>query len=222
MLSHFTETSRLEKPYPRRPFPVAPDLLGSPKVLYFLVLVFLGLPLNLLLTVKWVRRLEALSKPSLAAIFLYYLFDCVPMFFGFPIIANCLNMAFGSRHQMGQIFIWGVLQFFVLYFPTALFMAVWHFSLRGYAYAAWLSTFDEDWMEKDRYALWWKLIRFDIWLSNLGIEESVESQLDFFENYLVSTWKQERVELGLVEQEKKKKMLENIKFDDGVVSKLLK
>jgi hypothetical protein len=112
-------------------------------------------------------------------------------------------------------------------------MAVWHFSLRGYAYAAWLSTFDEDWMEKDRYALWWKLISLELWLSSYGesaesVGGEVESQLISFENSiklrisnLVSTWKQERIELELMEQEKKMKMMEDIEFDEAVISKLL-
>jgi hypothetical protein len=238
MLSRFTETSRLEKPYPRRPFPAAPDLLMSLKVLAILVIVFLGLPFNVLLTVKWIRRLGALSKPSIAAICLFYLVDITPPFIIFSIIANSLNIAFGSRHQMGQIFIWGVLQFLVLYFPAALLMVMWHFSLRSYAYAAWLSTFDEDWTEKDGYALWWKLRielwLFELWLSSFGdlalsVWGKVESQLNYVENLiklrisnLVSTWKQERVKLELVEQEKKKKMMEDIEFDDAVVSNLLK
>jgi len=208
-------------------------LLKSQKVLAILAVLFLGLPFNLLLTVKWVRHLEPLSKPSMAAIILFYLFDVLPPSIMLPIIANCLNMAFGSRHQMGQIFIWGILQVCVLYFPAVLLMAVWHFSLRGYAYAAWLSTFDEDWMEKDRYALWWKLISLELWLSSYGesaesVGGKVESQLISFENSiklrisnLVSTWKQERIELELMEQEKKMKMMEDIEFDEAVISKLL-
>ena len=98
MLSRLTDTPRLEKPYPRRPFPAAPDFLKSQKVLAILVVLFLGLPFNLLLTVKWVRHLEPLSKPSMAAIILFYLFDVLPPSIMLPIIANCLNMAFGSRH----------------------------------------------------------------------------------------------------------------------------
>jgi hypothetical protein len=151
-----------------------------------------------------------------------------------PILANLFNLAFGSRHQMGQIFIWGILQICVLYFPAVLLMVVWHFSLREYAYAAWLSTFDEDWIEKNEYALWWKLIGFGLWLSNLkGTVKSAgkkfESLLNGIGNSiklrmsdLVPTWKQERIELELAEQAKKKKMMEDIEFDDIVVSKLLK
>jgi hypothetical protein len=153
MLSYFIETSRLEKPYPRCPFPAAPVLLKSAKIFTFLAILFLGLPLNLLLTVKWVRRLGPLSKPSMAAIFLFYLVDVAPPFIVLATITNCLNMAVGSRHQMGQIFIWVVLQFSVLYSPVVLLWALWHFSLREYAYAAWLSTFDEDWTGNDRYTL---------------------------------------------------------------------
>jgi len=134
---------------------------------------------------------------------------------------------------MAQIFIWGIVQACVLYFPAVLLTAVWHFSLRGYAYAAWLSTFDEDWTEKDRYALWWKLISLELWLSSYGesaesVGGEVESQLISFENSiklrisnLVSTWKQERIELELMEQEKKMKMMEDIEFDEAVISKLL-
>lgn len=230
MLNQFTETSRLEKPYPCRPFPVAPDLLITPKVLAILVVFS---PLSLLLTVKWIRHLETLSKPSMAAIFLFYFADVVATAIELPIIANCLNMAFGSRHQTGQLFILGAFQVCMLYFPAALLIAVLHFSLRGYAYAAWLSTFDEAWTEKDRYALWWKLISFELWLSSFGdsaesIEGKAESQLGFLEDWiklrisnLVLTWKQ-RIELELVEQEKKKKAMEDIEFDDTVVSKLLK
>ena len=233
MLSRLTDTPRLEKPYPRRPFPVAPDWLNSQKILAVLVILFLGLPFNILLTIKWVQHLKPLSKPSVAAIILFYLFDLFPVSIMLPIIANCLNMAFGSRHQMGQIFIWGILQVCVLYIPAALLLAVWHFSLRGYAYAAWLSTFDEDWTEKDRYALWWKLISFELWLSSYGesaesIVEKVESHLISFEIWIklrisnfVSTWKKERIELELMEQEKKMKMMEDIEFDEAVISKLL-
>jgi ABC-type long-subunit fatty acid transport system fused permease/ATPase subunit len=135
---------------------------------------------------------------------------------------------------MAQIFIWGIVQACVLYFPAVLLTAVWHFSLRGYAYAAWLSTFDEDWTDKYRYALWCKLISFELWLSSYGdsaesIWGKVESQLISFENWiklrisnLVSTWKQERIELELMEQEMKKKMMEDTEFYDGVISKLLK
>jgi uncharacterized protein (DUF486 family) len=233
MLSHFTETPRLEKPYPRRPFPAAPDLLISIKVLVVLVVIFLGLPCNVFLTVKWMQRLEPLTKPSIAAIVLFYYVDVIPYFFMLPIIANCLNLAFGSRHQIGQIFIWGVLQFFVIYLPPVLVMAVWHFSLRGYAYAAWLSTFDEDWTENDKYALWWKLISVELWLSGFGdlaksVGEKIESRLNSFEvsinlaiSNLASTGKQKRIELELVELEKKRKMMEDIEFDDAVVSKLI-
>lgn len=122
----------------------------------------------------------------------------------------------------------------MLYFPAALLVVVWHFSLRGYAYAAWLSTFDEDWTEQDKYGLWWKLISFGLWLSGFGhwvmsIESKVESLLTNFETSIkfrtsnfVSTWKQERIELELVEQEKERKMMEDIESDDVVVSKLLK
>jgi hypothetical protein len=205
----------------------------SQKVLAVLLILFLGLPFNLLLTVKWVRHLEPLSKPSIAAILLFYLFDFLPYFVMLPIIANCLNLPFGSRHQMDQIFIWGILQVCVLYFPAVLVLAVWHFSLRAYAYAAWLSTFDEDWTEKDRYALWWKLIRFELWLSSYGnlaerVGRKVESQLNSLENWitlrmsnLVPTWKQERIELELKELEKEKKIMEDVEFDDTVISKLL-
>lgn len=222
MLSHFTETPRLEKPYPRRPFPAAPDMLVSSRALTGLVVVFFGLPFNLLLTIKWLRHLETLSKPSMAAIFLSYLVDVYPGFILFPIIANFLNMAFGSRYQMGQIFIWGVLQYCVLYFPGALFMIVWNFSLRRYAYSAWLSTFDEDWMEKNEYALWWKLISVGLRLSN-ALEKFSEwlSPLNSFEKWFWTS-KQERIELELAEQEKKRKLMEDMEFDDVVISKLLK
>jgi hypothetical protein len=117
----------------------------SPKALAFLVAVFLGM----------------------AAIFLFHLVDICPPFILSPIIANCLNVAFSSHHQMGQTFI-GALQCCVPHFPAALLTAVWHFSLRGYTHAAWLSTFDEDWTENDRYAMWWKLISFELWLSSFG------------------------------------------------------
>ncbi|KAE9373224.1 hypothetical protein N431DRAFT_482315 [Stipitochalara longipes BDJ] len=228
-----TETPRLEKPYPRRPFPAAPVLLMSAKVFTFLAIIFLGLPLNLLLTVKWVRRLEPLSKPSMAAIFLFYLVDVAPPLVLIASITNLLNLAVGSHHQVGQIFIWAVLQFCVLYFPAVILWAVWHFSLREYAYAAWLSTFDENWTEKDRYALWWKLMSFEVWLSSFGrsadgVQRKVDSKLTNFENSiklrmsnLVSTWKQEREELELAEQEKKKKTMDDVEFDKAVVSKLL-
>jgi hypothetical protein len=233
MLKRFTESPRLEHPYPRRPFPVAPDLLMSLKIFAFLLVVFLGLPLNLLLTIKLVQRIEPLSKPSIAAIVLFYLIHGAPYLILFPVIANCLNMVFGSRYQMGQIFIWGLLQICVLYFPAVLLFAVWHFSLRGYAYSAWLSTFDEDWTQNDKYGLWWKLISFDLWLSSSGdsaqrVAKKVESLVDFFEksiklrmSNLVSTWKQERIDLELVEQEEKKKTMEDMEFDEVVISRLL-
>jgi hypothetical protein len=137
----------------------------------------------------------------MAAIFLFYLADITPPFVVLATITNCLNMAIGSRHQMGQIFIWVIPQFCVLYFPAVLLWAMWHFSLKEYAYAAWLSTFDEDWTEKDRYTLWWKLMSFEVWLSSFGssargVERKVDSKLARFENSiklrmsnLVPTWK---------------------------------
>jgi hypothetical protein len=163
MLRHFTETSQLDQPYPRRPLPVAPDFLISLAVATGLVVAFVSIPLNLLLTVKLIRRMGTLSKPSIVAIPLFYIAEVFPPNIVPATIANLFNIAFGSRHQMGQIFVWWILQICVLYFPVALLLAVWHFSLRWYAYAAWLSTFDEDWSGKDGYALWWKLVDFDLW-----------------------------------------------------------
>lgn len=142
----------------------------------------MGVPLNLLLTIKWVQRLGALSKPSTAAIPLFYFANFFWPSIMLPIIANCLNMVFGSRHQMGQIFIWEVLQICVLLFPVALLLVVWHFSLRRYAYAAWLSTFDEDWTEKDGYALWWKLVGFGLWFDSVWnkVEVKMEAKVEAY------------------------------------------
>jgi hypothetical protein len=233
MLSCLTDTPRLEKPYPRRPFPAAPDLLLSHKVFLGLITLFIGLPLNLFLTLEWIRHLKPLSKPSIAAIVLFYIGDVNPPFITSAIIANCLNLPYGSHHQLRQIFIWWIVQIVVLYTPAMLFLAAWHFSLRGYAYAAWLSTFDEDWTENNKYRLWWKLISFDLWLSNLGdvfgnIGKKIDRQLINFEKSFklrmsswFSEWNNERIKLELEEKEDKRKMLEDVEFDDAVVSKLL-
>jgi hypothetical protein len=61
-----------------------------------------------------------------------------------------------------------------------------------------------------------------------GVERKVDSKVMKFENWvklrmsnLVSTWKQERGDLELAEREEKKKTMEDIEFNNGVVSKLL-
>ena len=229
----FTETSRLEKPYPRRPFPAAPDLLFSLKVLLVLAILFIGLPLHLLFTLEWVQRLKPLSKPSIAAIILFCFSNGNPIFVIAGIIANCLNLLYGSHHQLRQIFIWWIIQLLILGTPAVLLLAVWHFSLRRYAYAAWLSTFDEDWTENNKYGLWWKLISFDLWLSsiwdtltNIGdrfdrsmmdLEKSFKRRM----SYWFSAWNKERVEFELAELEERKKRIEYMEFDDAVVERLL-
>lgn len=114
-----------------------------------------------------------------------------------------------------------------------LLFAIWHFSLRGYAYSAWLSTFNEDWTENDKYGLWWKLISFDLWLSHTGdkaqrVGEKAESLLNSLEKEvkmkmsgLVSRWGKQRVERELEEREKGMKTTEDMEFDDGIISRLL-
>lgn len=171
-------------------------------------ILFLGVPLNILLTVKWLQRLSPLSKSSIAAVVLFYCADlgCAdpsfaivifPLFAIPAIIANCVNLAFGLHYEMGQIFIWAVLQFCVLFFPGILMYLLWWYGLRKYAYGAWLSTFDEgDWVENNKYKLWWKLLnlnsshkRFRDAMEGIDPHEDVVHD-PFIVALIISKWKQ--------------------------------
>jgi hypothetical protein len=58
---------------------------------------------------------------------------------------------------------WCVALWATAWVPSIFFIVGWHFSLRDYAYRAWLATFDEDWLEQrnKRYKLWWIIFAFD-------------------------------------------------------------
>lgn len=115
------------------------------------------------------QRIGTLSKTSLAAIWLFYassvIFPYAIPLATFATAVNLANIHWGFRYQMGQVFICALLLYVVLCFPQLLVLCVWHFSLKRYGYNAWLSTFDEDWAEKNRYSLWWKLTSLDSWMS---------------------------------------------------------
>jgi hypothetical protein len=175
--------------------------------------------------------MENLSKPSIASICLFYVLDIFPpaaIASGLcAIVANLCNIPFGSRHQMGQIFIWAIVQFCALCLPAPLLVAAFNFGLRGYGYAAWLSTFDEDWPQKNEYALWWKLIGFGLWMSNLRDWAAAKTKFLLYnaDNKLrildwASMWKQKGLRAELAEGAKKNK-IETITFDDVIALNLL-
>lgn len=197
----------------------------------------IGLPCNLFLSIKYFNTLGKLSNPSIVSIVFMYLADSDPLTLSVPIsiIANLVSLAYGNSYQMGRIFIWAVWQALVLYSPIVLFMVPWHFGLKAHAFSAWLATFEEDWIEKDRFALWRRLVKYEVWIDrhiiswykigkkidlmaeNFRMTKSIRSALPNW----ASRWKEDQTDIEMMVRLEQENIKKDDDRDDAVVAKLL-